>query len=263
MLIDGHAHAWPADVPLTADRRYTPPVAVPAETYLAHLDTHGVDKGVLVQPSFLGTDNTALLAALGNHPGRLRGIAVVEPTVAETALAALAAAGVVGIRFNLIGATPLPDFTDTAHRRLLGLVADLGWQVEVHAEGERWCALLPRFIDAGVVVVADHCGRPTPGLGVACPGFRAMLAAAATGRLWVKLSGAYRCNGGDVARLIAALLQNPGPERLVWGSDFPWTQHEAGRTYGGCLAELETWLPDPTVRATVTGTAAAKLFGFS
>lgn len=263
MLIDGHAHAWPTDAALVADRRYTPPRAAPAEAYLAILDAHGVGGGVLVQPSFLGTDNGALVAALGRYSKRLRGVAVVEPAIADAELAALAEAGVVGIRFNVIGATPLPDLTDAVHRRLLGRAADLGWHVEVHAEGERWGAVLPPLMAAGVAVVADHCGRPTPGLGTACPGFQALLRAAGTGRLWVKLSGPYRCNGGDVAPLIAALLENPGPDRLVWGSDFPWTQHEAGRTYAACLAELEAWLPDPAVRAVVSETAPAELFRFA
>jgi predicted TIM-barrel fold metal-dependent hydrolase len=246
-----------------ADRRYTPPRAQPVETYLAVLDAHGVEAGLLVQPSFLGTDNRALVAALRTHRRRLRGVAVVEPTVSEAALATFAAAGVVGIRFNLIGNEPLPDFAAADHRRLLGLIGDLGWHVEVHAEGGRWCAILPPLVAAGVPVVVDHCGRPTPGLGVACPGFQAILAAATGGRLWVKLSGPYRGNGGDVAPVVAALLERPGPERLMWGSDFPWTQFEAGRSYADCLAELEGWLPDPAARAVVAGQTPARLFGFA
>lgn len=263
MLIDSHAHAWPADALLVAGRRYTPPRAVPVETYAAVLQDHGIDRGVLVQPSFLGTDNGALVAALSRHPDRLRGVAVVEPDIAEPDLTRLDAAGVVGIRFNLIGDEPFPDLADAAHRRLLGLVKDLGWHVEVHAEGERWRAILPPLIAAGLPVVVDHCGRPTPGRGVACPGFQAVLAAADTGRLWVKLSGPYRCNGGDAAPVVAALLERLGPERLVWGSDFPWTQFETTRTYADGLAELERWLPDPAVRTVVAGDTPAALFGFA
>ncbi len=262
MLIDSHAHAWPAAAPLVADRRYTPPRAVPAEAYVALLDDHGVDGGVLVQPSFLGTDNSSLLDALRRYPDRLRGVAVVEPTITEAELARMDAAGVVGIRFNLIGSTPIPDFEDAEHQKLLGRVRELGWHVEVHAEGERWAWFVQTLWAARVKLVADHFGRPTPGLGLRCPGFQALLAVAEGERVWFKLSAPYRCDGGNVAPLIDVLLDRLGPGRLVWGSDFPWTQHEAGQSYAACLEDLERWVPDPLVRETIAGTTAMRLFRF-
>ncbi len=262
MLIDSHAHAWPADAPLVDGRRYTPPRAVPVEDYVALLEEHGVDGGVLVQPSFLGTDNESLLAALTGYRESLRGVAVVEADISEAELARFDAAGVVGIRFNVIGTTPLPDFEDADHRRLLGRVRELGWHVEIHAEGARWTEILPPLLAARVKLVADHMGRPTPGVGLACPGFGALIAATGSERVWVKLSGPYRCDGGRVAPILEELLQRPGPERLVWGSDFPWTQHKDGRTYAGCLAEFQHWMPDPVARDTIAGATPAALFRF-
>jgi hypothetical protein len=54
-----------ARFPYAADRSYTPPDA-PLENYLAMLDTLGFARGVLVQGSAHGSDNSAMLEAAGN-----------------------------------------------------------------------------------------------------------------------------------------------------------------------------------------------------
>jgi predicted TIM-barrel fold metal-dependent hydrolase len=43
------------------------------------LDRYGMSHGVLIQPSFLGTDNAYMVQGLRTAPERLRGIAVVSP----------------------------------------------------------------------------------------------------------------------------------------------------------------------------------------
>jgi predicted TIM-barrel fold metal-dependent hydrolase len=54
-------------------RRYAPSYDAPLGDYLGQLLAHGFSHGVLVQPSFLGTDNRYLLSALQTVPGQLRG----------------------------------------------------------------------------------------------------------------------------------------------------------------------------------------------
>ena len=62
---DTHAHVFgPSDrFPYADDRSYTPPEA-PLEKYLGMLDTIGFARGVLVQGSAHGRDNSAMLDAL-------------------------------------------------------------------------------------------------------------------------------------------------------------------------------------------------------
>src|SRR5512143_1082824 len=76
---DTHAHVFgPASrYPYAPDRSYTPPDA-PLERYLAMLDTLGFTRGVLVQGSAHGRDNSAMLDALAAYPQRLRGVAVAD-----------------------------------------------------------------------------------------------------------------------------------------------------------------------------------------
>jgi predicted TIM-barrel fold metal-dependent hydrolase len=83
----------------------------------------------------------------------------------------------------------------------------------------------------------------------------------------VKLSGAYR-NGpdgiGDAIADAAApmLLRAFGPDRLLWGSDWPHTQFEHGEEYADARAQLDRWIADPAARRVVLETTPAALFRF-
>src|SRR3546814_20576571 len=79
--IDSHAHVFVPGLSVIAERRYTPDYAAPLDDYLALLDAQGLAHGVLVQPSFLGTDNRHLTAALPRAAGRCRGVAVVDHSI--------------------------------------------------------------------------------------------------------------------------------------------------------------------------------------
>src|SRR5919202_2830883 len=103
--VDTHTHVFKRGLPLADVRRYAPDYDATPEDYIRVLDANGVSHAVLVQPSFLGTDNSYLVDALRQQP-RFRGIAVVPPTVSRDELRALDEAGVAGIRLNRIG---LPD----------------------------------------------------------------------------------------------------------------------------------------------------------
>jgi predicted TIM-barrel fold metal-dependent hydrolase len=264
--IDCHAHVFERSLPLAATRRYSCAHDATPSQYLEMLDAHGLSHGVLVQPSFLGTDNRYMVAALQRHPERLRGVAVLPPDVAPDRLAALDEAGVVGLRLNLIG-LPDPVLDRDPWPSLLRRIVSLDWQVEVHAEARRLPGVVGPLVRAGVRVVVDHFGRPDPAQGIDDPGFRWLLSAAASRRVWVKLSGAYR-NGADgvgertAAAAMPLLRDSVGPERLLWGSDWPHTQFEGVADCATARAQLETWLPDPEERKLVLVDTPLRLFRF-
>ena len=260
--IDTHAHSFTSDCAFVSGRQYTPERDAPLEAYLALLDDNGISHGVLTQPSFLGTDNGFLLECLRRAKGRLRGIAVLAPDTPMDELDRLAKAGIVGIRVNLVRGDPLP-LGDQAWQGLFARVAALTWQVEVYAVSRDIPGVLDQLRPSGVRVVIDHFGRPDPGLGVGDPGFKALLAGAAGGRLWVKMSGPYRLEGGDARAYAGALMEAFGPRRLLWGSDWPWTLHSEGKLYGETLAWLNDWVPDTNVRAEILGPTPFALFGFA
>ena len=264
--IDTHAHVFARGLPLAARRRYAPQYDATLPHYLAQLDAHAISHGVLVQPSFLGTDCSYLLAALAQEPQRLRGVVVIDSAADCAKLDALQRVGVVGIRLNLFD-QPNPDFTRADWQQTLAAIARLGWHVEVHVEARRLEDVVPPLLDKGINVVIDHFGRPDPALGIADPGFRYLLTLGFTRQVWVKLSGAYRIGygaQGEVTAIAAMPLLKAafGTDRLVWGSDWPHTQFEQTQDYARPVTLLRALLPDPQERRAVLVDTAAALFKF-
>jgi len=251
--IDTHAHVFHRGLKLAPGRRYAPDYDAPLALYLEQLDRNGMSNGVLVQPSFLGTDNSYLVESLKTSGGRLRGIAVVDPSVTADELRALDRAGVVGIRLNLVGQS-LPDLAAGEWKALLGNVKSMGWQVELQRNASDLALLAPQLLDHGVTVVLDHYALPDPKLGVADPGFQSVLKLGATRNVWVKISAPYRngASGESFAKEAYPLLREAyGLDRLLWGSDWPHTQFEASQAYAKNRQFLDALIVDDSERARV------------
>jgi predicted TIM-barrel fold metal-dependent hydrolase len=263
--IDSHAHVFERGLPLAAQRRHAPDYDALLDEYLGLLDAHGVSHGVLVQPSFLGTDNSYFLKALRAWPKRLRGVVMLDPGTDEGTLTELDALGVRGLRLNLVG-LPLPDLKSSEWQGMLARLRALDWHVELHRGSSDLMQCVQPVLDAGCRVVVDHFGRPENPQTADDAGFNALLRAGDTGRIWVKLAAGYRnwprqedAAAGTAAQ---ALLANLGAERLVWGSDWPNTQHREIADFGSAQAVLAQWIPDPAARHRILVDTPAELFRF-
>jgi predicted TIM-barrel fold metal-dependent hydrolase len=265
--IDSHAHVFSRDLQLTSARRYTPDYDATLALYLANLARHGLSHGVLVQPSFLGTDNSYLLAALAQAPEQLRGVVVVARDISRAELQAMATQGVTGIRLNLMG-KPLPDFTEPEWQVLFGHIAELDWHIELHRQVEDLPQLVRALLPFGCKIVVDHFGRPDARLGVNQPGFIELLDLGTTGQLWMKVSAIYRLAGDARQNLefacsvLPLLEQSLGPQRLVWGSDWPHTQHERDVGYGAVMEQLRALGCSESLRQAMLVDSPAQLFRF-
>ncbi|WP_109477850.1 amidohydrolase family protein [Paraburkholderia sp. C35] len=262
--IDSHAHIFVQGLPLSASRRHAPDYDATLDQYIDHLVGHGLSQGVLVQPSFLGVDNAFLAAVSKRYPARFRGVAVVNPEVDDVELEALNDAHVVGARLNLIG-LPLPDFRERRWSTLLSRLNALRWHVEVQTHSADLPYVLDALLAQRCTIVVDHFGRPDAAQGANDPGFRHLLSKAPSGDVWVKLSAAYRsvvaANGTENGiGLAAALMDAFGAHRLVWGSDWPHTQHRHLIAYDAAANALRRWIPDETARQTILTTSPAELF---
>ncbi|WP_341958546.1 amidohydrolase family protein [Pseudomonas sp. RC10] len=266
--IDGHAHVFSRELDLTSARRYSPDYDATLALYLQNLRSHGLSHGVLVQPSFLGTDNSYLLDALKQAPGPLRGVVVVERDIARAELDEMDRLGVVGLRLNLMGKA-LPDFSEPQWKVLFAHVAELNWHVELHRHVADLPGLIRALMPFGVKVVVDHFGRPDARLGLEQPGFREMLELGLGGQVWMKVSGIYRLEGSEQENLdfaraaLPLLVQSFGPQRLVWGSDWPHTQHEKQISYGTVVEQLQALDCSPQVMRSLLIEAPQVLFDFS
>lgn len=264
--VDAHAHVFLQALAFAGERRYTPQYDATLQAWRALLDAQGISHGVLVQPSFLGTDNSYLLEALTQAPERLRGVAVVEPGISLAQLERMGRLGVVGIRLNLMGKS-LPDLRSAQWRPLIEQVAMLGWHVELHRQIEDIPALVAALRPYGVKVVIDHFGRPHAAFGVKHPTFERLLELGG-GNVWVKVSGVYRLGGTERENVEFArdamplLMEHFGTDRLMWGSDWPHTQFEDQISYAGQFELLQQLVPCPLQRQAVLRDGAVALLGF-
>jgi len=265
--IDAHAHVFERGLGLASVRRYAPDYDATLADYLQHLQENGLSHGVLVQPSFLGTDNSYLLAALQQEPERLRGVVVVERDIVVSELERMAGLGVAGVRLNLMG-QPLPDFAEAPWQVFFSHLRRLDWHVEVHRQLEDLPALVQPLLALGCKVVVDHFGRPDARLGVEQAAFARLLELGESGRLWIKVSGIYRLGGTPMENLhfaekaLSLMLQTLGPDRLLWGSDWPHTQHEQDVSFSSELDRLRRLACAAPLRQHLLCNTAAELFRF-
>ncbi|WBO58912.1 MULTISPECIES: amidohydrolase [unclassified Acidocella] len=261
--VDAHAHVFHRGLKLAEGRRYAPMADATLADYLAFLDRMGMAQGVLVQPSFLGVDNSYLLDCLVQSQGRLRGVAVIPEVTPASALSALFAAGVRAVRFNLIGRA-LPDFRSAGWRAQLQRLAGAGLHAEIQCRGEDALALLTALLETLPHVVLDHYGLP-PGGEPDHAVVRQILKLAQTGRVYVKISAPYRFlpPGAAVRTLLRAYWKAFGAARLLWGSDWPHTQFENRADPRRSLDEIcDAVGADSAALAALTATTARALYGF-
>lgn len=263
MIADTHAHIFSAAGPFMPGARYSPGYDAKVEDWMALWPLSGVAHGVLVQPSFFGTDNSQLLAALQNHSGSLRGVAVIDPSVNKSQLQQWDRIGVRGARLNLIGIPDLSVFGGAEWVRVFTWMAELGWHLEVQCEGERLLSLFSVLPDVPVTLVIDHFGLPDPAEKNVCPGVCSIFQEAKRRMVYIKLSAPYRLRGADAGKYAALYRDELGSERLLWGTDWPWTNHESGRSYAACLDMLHAWFASPESRDDILRRAPEALFRFS
>lgn len=259
-VIDTHAHVFLSEFPLAENATFRPSRSFTEQDYLNVLDGESIQFGVLTAPSFLGTYNDYTLDVLRRNR-RLRGTAIVDPATDPYTLRSMANDGMVGIRYSLRRYPDTPDFTSPTYRRLLRRVQDLDWFVHIMAESHKLAALVPILADSGVKLVIDHFGVPEKGF-AEDPGLQAIVRAVQGGRTWIKLSAPYRTKGADMKDLARKFLSVAGPERLLWGSDWPWTGHEDQFAYRDTIRWFKDWIPEREIREKMGRTGLA-LHGFT
>jgi L-fuconolactonase len=259
-VVDAHVHVWDPDL---VEGELGPPGS--AVRMLRALDAAGIDAGVLVQPSVHASDHRYLLAAVDRAPDRLVAVVLLEPDEAGAVPRLPADRRVRGVRAPLIRSGP-------------GWVASVGDALWTRARAESWVVgafarsdqlaelepLLERFADVPVGI--DHIAR----LDLAADGRRGealgrVLALARYPNVHVKLSALavlsseappYRDVHEEVRRVVSAF----GPERTIWGSDYP--NILALAPYAQSLAAAREALADLTSdeQAQVFGGTAWRLY---
>jgi len=272
--IDAHSHVWDQDFaryPILAE--YSPEAMKPAtftpEELLAHAEPCGVDRVVLIQMSYYGTDNSYMVDAIAQRPDTFRGVGVVDHAAGnvEDTMESLRAAGVRGFRIQPGGAEPGEWLGDGSHDRLLAAAGDLRQAVcplidavYLPALG-RACERFP-----GTNFVVDHLARIGVGGVIREEDVSNLCELARCPNALVKVSAFYALGStqpphDDLIPLIRRVHESFGAERLMWATDCPY-QVERG-TYSAGISLVRDrldFLSDADRQAILGGTAARVFF---
>lgn len=267
---DCHAHVFDPAFPFSPETHYMPDPCqrgTPAQ-FAAVLDAHGFTHGLLVGAVPYAGDNSAMLKAISDFPGRFKGIALIrDDDITDRTLQDLHDGGVVGVRVNLMS-FGLKELTTRGADRLFARIRELGWFIQLHLQEDDLVEAAPLLRKTGCRLMFDHFGRPRPDRGLDQPGFRALLEFGREGNAVCKLSGPFRSSQTgypftDVDPFIEAAIGAFTLENCIWGSDWPFVRMDERVDYGPPLTCLTRWLPDAADRRTVLWETPRRLFGFA
>lgn len=245
---DCHVHVFGphAAFPLWPGRSYTPGEASIDE--LAALHRHlRIDRVVIVHPSPYGADNAVTLDALRIFGAKARGVAVIDENTSDAAMRDMHDAGVRGVRVNLesVGQSD-PAVARRALEFAARRVRPFDWHVQTYTTLPVIAALYETIAALPVTLVVDHFGRPEAALGPDQPGLEKIYALLKSGKVYVKISGAYRISKvpdyADAAPMARAMIA-ANPDRIVWGSDWPHPSGGKGRAVRD-LVNVEPFRPE-------------------
>lgn len=268
---DVHCHVFgPLQTFATGPATYAIPLADP-DVYRQMLDIAGFSRGVMVQPAPYGTDTRALVNALELMGDRVRGIAVADADISHEQLQRLHAAGVRGLRFiEMLDPTSGKRYAgsigiDTL-KRLAPQMRKLGWQAHIWARAADCPEVFEQIRDLGIPVVFDHMGQFDVSEGVDSAAFQGFLALLETGQVWTKLSlcrVSKQAPGYEDVKPFHQAMIAARPDRLVWGSDWPFVRMaENSPDVGHLLNVFQDWVNDDAIVRQILVDNPAQLFGF-
>lgn len=254
MIVDSHVHYWE---PPTPDRAWDPAGQIPGapvsvEALLGEARSAGVDRVVGITLRLMGQDNRYALEGAQRYPDRIAAVfGRVDPRGDDlrSRLGALAAnPKFAGVRFALFLPEEMAWLVDGTLDRFLDVAAELGLLVAIFCARPRELGRLAAR-HPSCTVLADHMAIDHRRLQRESPddvfaGWGDVLALANVPNVRLKVSNIAELSRGpfpfkDVVPRIRAVYESFGPDRLVWGSNYPPSKERASYAESvRCFAEL-------------------------
>jgi predicted TIM-barrel fold metal-dependent hydrolase len=231
-VIDGHVHVWVLDPERypwqqTLAQVPIPDMAASAEDLLGHMDSAGVERALLLQPSVYGWDNSYLCDSADRYPDRFGAVCLVDPRApgaGDDLRYWCRERGCCGVRVNLIEDGDSDWLTAPGQQGLWEAVGELGIPVSLqmrpdHAAGVR---KLARAYPA-IRFIADYLGRQAAHDGTGATALRQL---SAEQNVSAKLLAAgqdsdERYPFRDLWPLYQAAVEAFGASRIMFGTEFP------------------------------------------
>jgi 2-pyrone-4,6-dicarboxylate lactonase len=259
---DTHFHVFEPVFAHVPEPLYTFPDAT-LEKYLRMTEWLGLQRMVLVQPTYYGTDNSLLIETLRRIGPHCRGVVRIQDDTTEDELDRYHEAGVRAIRLDLFARSSWPTEDIIAYIRAMAARArPRGWHVQFYTPGTIVRDLLPFFSDFEDTFVIDHMGYMKEFDGLTQADFDRLVGILTGGYCYLKLSGPYRIAMDKPLSSVEPLgraLVEARPDRLIWGSDWPHLPN-GQRDTGELLNLLAGWAPDEADRHRILVESPERLF---
>jgi predicted TIM-barrel fold metal-dependent hydrolase len=240
---DSHVHVFESDAsyPSVETPHYTLPDGS-LDKLRRMTEVLSLQRFVIVQPSYYGTNNDCMLDALAKAGPTARGVAMSGESYTDDTLIDMHVRGVRALRLDLFLRSNWPTNDIIAYiEHSVRRTKAVGWHVQFYTPGWVVRDLLPYLAEFDRLI--DMIGK---------------------GRAWIKLSAPYRlAKDGNFERLkpMARAIIEAAPDRVIWGSDWPHIPEGAMDT-GALLNLLADWAPAAEVRKRILVDNPARLFGF-
>ncbi|MEW6751706.1 MAG: amidohydrolase family protein [Candidatus Latescibacterota bacterium] len=253
-IIDPHVHVWKNDraFPWPAENASPPAQDRTPEMLLAEMAAHGVERTVLVQVIHYRWDNSYVVDSVRRYADRFMGVGRVnpqDPAAPDHLSMWTEERGLHGVRLS-----PARDgrddwFTSSLMDPLFARAQDLGVPMLILTGPPRLpdlARLLDRYGELDTVI--DHMADCSP---QDAQGRRLLLEMARYPRVFVKISHTWGLSAegypwGDTHGLVQDVYQAFGPQRLMWGTDWPVCLAHAryGQTLSVVRDEMRFFTPE-------------------
>jgi predicted TIM-barrel fold metal-dependent hydrolase len=262
---DCHLHIH--DARFTATRPGADPHARVADYRLLQRRI-GTTRCIVITPGPYATDNSVTLDAISQMTPNARGVAVVQPTITDAELKALAKGGIRGVRFSVN--PPEAGATGSIFDTLVPLskrVNALGLHMDINTLGDQVVEYQDMWSHIAAPIVFDHMAHISEPMGVNHPSFGIVCKLVEQGRAWVKLSVTFRNTKvgpptyADSVKVAAAYVKAI-PERLVWGSNWPHPTENPMPDDALIFDLIGEFAPSASTRHRILVENAETLYGF-
>lgn len=269
-VIDPHVHVWVNDpaYPWAPETKNPPGEDATVEQLLERMAAHGTEKTVLVQVIHYRWDNRYAGDCLKAYPGRFEGVCRVDPespAAADDLSRWVEEYGFRGVRLSpAVGPEgdwfASPDLEPLWQRaEALKVPVCMLTHQERLPDLEGWVRKY-----GGVQVCIDHMAWPPAGRPDAAEN---LLRLAQYPEVYVKISGTWAVSKEaypyrDMHATVQRVYDAFGPERLMWGTDWPLVEGKCGYTGALDLVRREFAFLNDADRAWILGRTVLKLWPF-
>ncbi len=269
-IIDPHVHVWINDpkYPWAPDNNNPPEEDATVEQLLEVMAAHGTEKTVLVQVIHYKWDNRYAADCMKQYPDQFEGVCRVDPQspgAADDLSRWVEEHGFRGVRLSPAvdeaGDWFVSPDLDPLWKRTRDLKVPMCilTRLERLPDLENW---IRKYEEVQVCI--DHMAWPP----VDAPeALEALLQLARYPKVYVKISGTWAVSEEDYPyrdthATVKRIYDTFGPERLMWGTDWPLVQRGCGYTGALDMVRKEFAFLNDEDRAWILGQTVLKLWPF-